>query len=52
LGKTEVVEQMDIAYGRVFDRKESIYFDFPVLILLGQYDKARKVWRYCVEWSK
>ncbi|MBU3188486.1 alpha/beta hydrolase [Clostridium bowmanii] len=52
LSKAEIVKQMGIAYGRVFDRKESIHFDFPVLILLGEYDKTAKVKQYCEAWSK
>lgn len=52
LSKNDIVEQMGIAYGRVFDRKESVHFDFPVLILLGEYDKTGKVKQYCQAWSK
>ncbi|MBU5225089.1 alpha/beta hydrolase [Clostridium senegalense] len=52
LSKTDIVEQMGIAYGRVFDRKESVHFNFPVLILLGEYDKTGKVKQYCEAWSK
>jgi pimeloyl-ACP methyl ester carboxylesterase len=52
LSKAQIVEQMGIAYGRVFDRKESIHFAFPVLILLGEYDKTGKVKQYCEAWSK
>jgi len=52
LSKHDIIEQLDIAYGRVFDRKESVHFTFPVLILLGEYDKTGKVKQYCKEWSK
>jgi pimeloyl-ACP methyl ester carboxylesterase len=52
LSKAEIVEQMGIAYGRVFDRKEPVHFDFPVLILLGEYDRTGKVMQYCKAWSK
>jgi len=52
LSKADIVEQMGIAYGRVFDRKESVHFNFPVLILIGQYDKTGKVKQYCEAWSK
>ncbi|WP_061995156.1 alpha/beta hydrolase [Clostridium sp. ATCC 25772] len=52
MSKTDIVEQMGIAYGRVFDRKESVHFNFPVLILLGEYDKTGKVKQYCEAWSK
>lgn len=52
LSKAQIIEQMGIAYGRVFDRKESIHFEFPVLILVGEYDKTGKVKQYCKAWSK
>lgn len=52
LSKADIVEQMGIAYGRVFDRKDSVHFNFPVLILIGEYDKTGKVKQYCEEWSK
>lgn len=52
LNKADIVEQMGIAYGRVFDRKDSVHFNFPVLILIGEYDKTGKVKHYCEEWSK
>ena len=50
--KKEIVEQIDTAYARVFDRKESVHFDFPVLILLGEHDKFGKVRDYCKAWSE
>ena len=52
LSKADIIEQMGIAYGKFFDRKESVHFDFPVLILLGEYDKTGKVRQYCEAWSK
>ncbi|MCB2353493.1 alpha/beta fold hydrolase [Clostridium estertheticum] len=52
LSKADIVEQMGIAYGRVFDRKESVHFNFPVLILVGEYDKTGKVKHYCEAWSE
>ncbi|MBU3097735.1 MULTISPECIES: alpha/beta fold hydrolase [Clostridium] len=52
LSKSDIVEQMGIAYGRVFDRKESVHYNFPVLILVGEYDKIGKVKQYCEAWSK
>jgi pimeloyl-ACP methyl ester carboxylesterase len=52
LSKADIAEQMGIAYSRVFDRKESVHFDFPVLILLGEYDKTGKVKHYCEKWSE
>ena len=52
LSKADIVEQMDIAYGRFFDRKESVHFNFPVLILVGEFDKTGKVKQYCEAWSK
>lgn len=52
LSKAEIIEQMGIAYGRVFDRKESVHFNFPVLILVGEFDRTGKVKYYCEAWSK
>lgn len=52
LSKAEIVEQMVIAYGKVFERKEPMHFNFPVLILLGEYDKVGNVKQYCELWSK
>ena len=52
LSKSDIIEQMCIAYGGFFDRKESIHFNFPVLLLLGEYDKTGKVKQYCEAWSK
>lgn len=30
LSKSDIIEQMCVAYGGFFDRKESIHFNFPV----------------------
>ena len=52
LSRADIVEQMGIAYGRVFNRKESVHYNFLVLILVGEYDKTGKVKQYCLAWSK
>lgn len=49
--KAEIVEQMDIAYGRFINENRNMSFQFPVLILLGQYDKTGKVQSYCRRWA-
>jgi pimeloyl-ACP methyl ester carboxylesterase len=52
LSKAEIIEQMDIAYGGFLKENKSVKFKFPVLILLGEYDKTGKVKSYCETWAK
>ena len=52
LTKAQIIEQMDIAYGGFIKENKDISFTFPVLILLGEFDKTGKVAQYCDEWSK
>lgn len=52
LSKEEIIEQMDIAYSGFIKENKNIKLDFPVLILIGEYDKTGKVRHYCEEWSK
>lgn len=52
LTKTQILEQMNIAYGVFPSENKDVYFSFPVLILLGQFDKTGKVSQYCQAWSK
>lgn len=52
LSKSDIVEQMDIAYSRVLDREESVHFDFPVLLMLGEYDTTGRIKKYCKKLSK
>ena len=50
--KSQIIEQMDIAYGVFTKENKDVSFSFPVLILLGEFDKTGKVKEYCQAWSK
>lgn len=52
LSKAEIVEQMGISYRGFLKENKDVRFDFPVLILVGEYDKTGKVKQYCEEWAK
>jgi len=52
LAKAQIVEQMDIAYGVFARENRDVHFPFPVLILLGEFDKTGKVAQYCRKWSE
>lgn len=52
LGKADIVRQMGIAYAGFLKENRDLHFDFPVLILLGEYDKTGKVAQYCRAWSE
>lgn len=50
--KSQIIEQMNIAYGVFSEENKDVKFSFPVLILVGEFDKTGKVKKYCQEWSK
>jgi pimeloyl-ACP methyl ester carboxylesterase len=52
LTKSQIIEQMDIAYGLFTKENKDVSFSFPVQILLGEFDKTGKVQQYCQAWSK
>lgn len=52
LSKAEIIEQMDIAYGKFVEENQDITLKCPVLILLGDQDKTGRVGQYCREWAK
>jgi len=52
LKKDDIAKQMNIAYSCFVRENKDVKFNFPVLILLGEYDKTGKVKQYCTEWSK
>lgn len=52
LTKNEICEQMGIAYGQFLEENMDVYFNFPVLILLGEHDKTGKVKQYCKAWAE
>lgn len=52
LSKEQIIEQMDIAYGKFAQENMDIDLKCPVLILLGDKDKTGKVKQYCMAWSE
>lgn len=52
LSKTEIIEQMRIAYEYFPKENKDVHFQFPVLILAGENDHTGKVKTYCREWSR
>ncbi len=52
LSKEQIIEQMDIAYGKFAQENRNLKIDCPVLILLGEKDKTGKVKQYCKTWAK
>lgn len=49
--KSEIIEQMGIAYGCFIEECSDQMLSCPVLILLGEYDKIGKVKQYCEAWA-
>lgn len=49
--KKQIIEQMDIAYGKFAQENQDIQLSCPVLILLGDRDATGKVKKYCTDWS-
>lgn len=52
LSKAQIIEQMHIAYDVFSKENKDVDFSFPVLILLGEFDKTGKVKQYCQAWAK
>ena len=52
LTKAEIIQQMGIAYAGFLKENRDVHFDFPVLILLGEFDKTGKVAQYSKAWAK
>ena len=50
--KEQIIEQLDIAYGKFPGENRDMGFSCPVLILLGDNDNTGKVKQYCQAWSK
>ncbi|MBO5069796.1 MAG: alpha/beta hydrolase [Roseburia sp.] len=51
LSKSEIIEQMRIAYEYFAKENREVDFAFPVLILVGDKDSTGKVKEYCRAWS-
>ena len=52
LSKEQIIEQMDIAYGKFAQENMDLQLNCPVLILLGDKDNTGKVKQYCKAWAK
>lgn len=52
LTKDEIIHLAGTAYNCLMKENKDVYFDFPVMILLGEHDNALKVDRYSERWSK
>jgi pimeloyl-ACP methyl ester carboxylesterase len=52
LSKKQIIEQMDIAYGKFAQENKDLQLICPVLILLGDKDKTGKVKQYCIAWAE
>lgn len=50
--KTEIIEQMRVAYEFFSQENKDASFAFPVLILAGDKDTTGKVKLYCKKWSE
>lgn len=52
LTKSELLEQIDIAYNGFIKENREMNFSFPIIILVGEFDKTGKVKAYCIQWAK
>jgi len=52
LSKKQIIEQVDIAYGKFAQENRDLHLTCPVLILLGDKDKTGKVKQYCIAWAE
>lgn len=52
LNKSQIIEQIDIAYSVFVKENKEVRFEFPVLLLLGEFDKTGKVFQYNQAWAK
>lgn len=50
--KSQISDQMDVAYNKFAIENIDMVFSFPVLILLGEKDKTGKIRKYCKLWSQ
>ncbi|MEE3496295.1 MAG: alpha/beta hydrolase, partial [Butyrivibrio sp.] len=51
MSKAQIIEQMDVAYGKFAQENIDIELNCPVLILLGDNDRTGKVTQYCKAWA-
>ena len=52
LDKHAICDQIDIAYGKFVEELHDTDFDFPVLLMMGDKDRAGKVRVYNRQWAQ
>ena len=52
VSKSQIIEQMDAAYGKFAQENKDLNLECPVMILLGDKDKTGKVTKYCRMWAE
>ena len=52
LSRAEIIEQMDIAYGKFTKENKDVQFACPVLLLIGDNDTTGKVKQYNEAWAR
>lgn len=52
VSKAQIIEQMDIAYGKFAQENRNLNISCPILILLGDKDKTGKVKQYSYDWAR
>ena len=52
LSKKEIINIIDLAYGDFLKRTDTVKFDFPVLLVLGDSDQTGYVRKYNQKWSR
>ena len=50
--KEQIIEQMDIAYGKFAEENRNLNLKCPILILIGDKDKTGKVKQYSKAWAE
>lgn len=51
LSKNEIIKIMDVCYEDFLERKETVAFNFPVLLVIGDKDNTGNVKKYNKKWS-
>ena len=52
MSKAQIIDQMDVAYGKFALENKNLNLNCPVMILLGDRDKTGKVTQYCRMWKE
>ncbi|ARF17810.1 alpha/beta fold hydrolase [Sporosarcina ureae] len=51
LSKDEIINIMNLAYKELLKRTETVHFNFPVLLVMGEKDNTGNVKKYNSKWS-